>query len=61
MSNIPTPHINAKAGDFARTVRQREVIAKILEKIRAEYSLMDLLRMGAENLDNPACDFVAGL
>lgn len=38
------------SSDFARTQRQREVIVKIMEKLKSEYSLMQLVRLAIHNL-----------
>ena len=38
-------------GDFGRTQRQREVILKILEKLRSK-SLIDLFKLAGDNIDN---------
>lgn len=40
------------SSDFERTQRQREVIVAILEKLKNEFSLMQLMRLAATNFDN---------
>ena len=44
--------IRAIGDDFERTQRQREVIVAILEKLKNEFSLMQLMRLAATNFDN---------
>ena len=40
------------SSDFERTQRQREVIVAILEKLKNEFSLVQLMQLAATNIDN---------
>lgn len=40
------------SSDFERTQRQRQVIIAILEKLKNEFSMMQLMRLAATNIDN---------